>query len=41
MLSKNVYDELVIKSMLSIQKASGLVTKTQYDLDKQGLEKRI
>ena len=26
--------------MLLIQKASGLVTKTQYDLDKQGLEKK-
>ena len=28
-------------SMLLIPSASGLVTKTQYDLDKQGLEKKI
>ena len=44
MSKKTVYDKVVIKVNAvdtKIPSTYGLVTKTQYDLDKQGLEKKI
>ena len=43
-VKKTGYNQLVTKVNAvntNIPNTSGLVTKTQYDLDKQGLEKKI
>ena len=43
-VKKNVHDELFIKvnaNDIKIAGIRGLVTKTQYDSDKQGLKKKI